>query len=259
MACVVRLEQLASAPPYANGLPQTIDIYGRASADCASVRVVVRAVGPGSPIIAQAVVPVGFAPNNGADLPGLFRFQFAVPAQLGLACGDLLFIEAICAVDPSCRDARHIPVLCKSPPAVGPVTSPPGGGSGGWPPSRCFWSAASAAMTFLAALVTLGLAVALMNASLIAAAAALFAISAAAWALWKFWCAPSFCVQFGVLCWVFKRAFILSLPTLGFTHNAMTALLLIGYGAVAGILVHRLQKAGCPVPSARQPLTQLPI
>ncbi|MEX0893609.1 MAG: hypothetical protein WEB88_15690 [Gemmatimonadota bacterium] len=46
---------------------------------------------------------------------------------------------------------------------------------------------------------------------------------------------------------------------IAFSSSALILLLVIGYGATAGLLVEALEENGCPVPSARQPLTQLPI
>jgi len=257
MVCTIRLEQISSSPPFASGgLPQTLEVYGRASNDCSSVRVSIAVAGPGSPTITNAVVPIGFPPDPGSDLPGLFVYRVALPGQLGLQCGDTLHVEAICIDDPQCRDVRDMVIDCKPAPAGG------GGGTGtngGWSPTRCFWTGVSAAMTLLAALVTLGIGIALMVPVTNAAAIVLFGIAAAAWALWAFWCGPGTCVRLAVLCWVFKRALILSIPTLGFTLSALVILLLVGYGSIAGILVDRLRRMGCPIPSALQPLTQIPL
>ena len=57
----------------------------------------------------------------------------------------------------------------------------------------------------------------------------------------------------------FKRAFIGSVFVLPFSSNAAIVLILICYGSAAGSLVLALRSRSCPVPSARLPLTQLPI
>lgn len=266
MACQIRIEGIGAGPPFPNGLPQAIAISGRTSADCTSLNLVVRVTGPGSPALVNTTVPVGIGDANvGAeDLPGLFLHQMALPSQLGLACGDPLFVEATCTSDPGCQDSGSFPIRCKPGPG-GDGDGDPGdddGNGNGWPPSRCFWTGVSSAMTLLAALTVFAIGIALMDAAMIATATALFAVAAAAWALWVFWCGPSWCVRMAVLCYVFKRAFIVSipvLPILGFGISALSILVVIGYGAIAGILVDRLQRNGCPVPSALGSITQIPL
>jgi hypothetical protein len=265
MACQIHIEGISAGPPYPGGLPQAIAVFGRTTADCTSVNLVVRVAGPGSPPLVSTTVPVGVGDSNVGPqgLPGLFVHQLALPSQLGLACGDVLFVEATCSDNPNCRDSGSSSITCK-PGSLGsgPGTGPgPGNGSGngGWPPSRCFWSGVSAAMALLAGLTLLGVGIALMDSVTTTAAVVLFGIAGLAWALWVFWCQPSTCVKLAVLCWVFKRAFIASIPILGFSISALSILVLIGYGAAAGILVDRLQRNRCPVPSALGPITQIPL
>lgn len=261
MACQVKIEGINAGPPFPGGLPQAIAVFGRTSADCTSLSLVVRIAGPGSPPIVSTTVPVGMSDANAGpqDLPGLFLYQLALPSQLGLACGDSLFVDATCSDNPGCRDCGPFAITCKpAPPGPGPDPGN-GHGNGGWPPSRCFWSGVSAAMTLLAGLTLLGVGIAVMNSATVTAAMVLLGVAGLAWALWIFWCQPSSCVRLAVLCWVFKRAFIASIPILGFTVSALSILVLIGYGAAAGILVDRLQRNRCPVPSALGPITQIPL
>jgi len=94
---------------------------------------------------------------------------------------------------------------------------------------------------------------------LLVAAFVMIGTAGGLWALWMIVCSPDICTKLGVLCWVFKRAFIGSLFVLPLSSNAAVVLILIGYGSVAGLLVITLRNRGCSVPSARLPLTQLPI
>lgn len=261
MACQVKIEGIGAGPPFPGGLPQAILVFGRTTADCTSLNLIVRVAGPGSPSLVSTTVPVGFGDANAGpqNFPGLFLHQLALPSQLGLACGDSLFVEATCSGNPSCRDSGAFSITCKpGSPGSGPGNGP-GSGNGGWPSPRCFWSGVSAAMTLLAGLTLLGLGIALINSATTTAAVVLFGIAGLAWALWVFWCQPSSCVKLAVLCWVFKRAFIASIPILGFSISALSILVLIGYGAAAGILVDRLQRNRCAVPSALGPITQIPL
>ena len=120
-------------------------------------------------------------------------------------------------------------------------------------------STGSAAMALLAALACIAIGIGTQNAIVLETGLALLPVVAVAWALWMFWCGPSLCTRLAVLCWVFKRGFIAALPVLFFSTNNMIILVIVGYGSVGGILVQVLRERGCPVPSARLPLTQIPI
>lgn len=257
--CEIRIEGVQAGPPYgAGGSPLQATVVARVSEGCDAVRLVVRVAGPGTPPLVDATVAADFSnADSGSEvLPGLVSHSFPVP-DVGLRCGDTVQVEATCASDPSCSDSAAVPIECKPAPGGGPGDD--GSDGGWWPPTRCMFTAAGSAMGLLAASASFAIGVGTQNAALVAAALAIAGIAGLSWALWTYWCAPSICTRLGVLCWVFKRAFIAAIPVLAFSTDTMIILVLIGYGAIAGILVIRLRDLDCPVPSARQPLTQIPI
>jgi hypothetical protein len=121
------------------------------------------------------------------------------------------------------------------------------------------FTAAGAAFGLLAALALIAIGVGMQNPVLLTVAAVLLGTVAISWSLWVFWCGPSLCVRLAVLCWVFKLGFIAAIPVLAFSSSAVIVLVIIGYGTMAGLLVHGLRARHCTVPSARRPLTQIPI
>lgn len=254
--CRIVIEGIHAGPPYVGGGPLAATVVARSSDHCPQVRVTVRATGPGSPVLADQTVAVDFAqPATGPDfLPGLVTLGFALP-PVGLRCGDMLHVEVRCSQDPSCAAGGSFAIACKPPPETGM----PGGDGGWWPPMRCLFTAAAAAMALLAALAAIAVGIGTQLPALLATGLGLVAVAAVAWALWVQWCGPSLCTRLAVLCWVLKRGFIAALPVLAFSTSAGIVLVAIGYGALAGILVHALRARNCPVPSARLPLTQIPI
>lgn len=271
--CKVTIEGVHAGPPYVLGnQPASITVVGRTSEDCNQVRLVIRIAGAGSPAIVDQIVAVDFPANQPGQLPGLVRKMVPLP-QVGLTCGDPLYVEMTSTHDATCSDSGQFAIECKPHPSAG---SGPGNGNGGappdgdngggngwtwppWPGTRCGWTAAGAAMGFIAALASLAIGIGTQNAPLIAAAIAIAALAGLSWALWTFWCERGFCARRIILCWVFKRAFIATLPVIAFSSSALIVLVLVGYGALAGILVNVLRERGCPVPSARSPFNHLPI
>jgi hypothetical protein len=270
MPCQIVLEGIEASPPYLLGnQPVTMTVTARCTADCTNARVIVRAAGPGSPALVDQVVVVQFPQPSGSPgpLPGLILLAFLPPSQLGLICGDYLRVEVTCEDDPSCLAAAMARVTCKPeppgtpPPRDDPENPDPGGPDPHphWPHWRCLFTAAAAAMALLAGLFNFALGVATQNGVLIDAGGLLLGVAAAAWALWDYWCDPDVCTRVGVLCWVFKRAFLAALPMIPFSTNMVILLVIIAYGSIAGLLVQWLQKRHCFVPAARGPLTQFPI
>jgi hypothetical protein len=266
MPCQISIQGLQTNPPYANGdEPTHLQVVGRSSAYCTRVRVVVYSAGPGSPTLFDQPLDVDFSNafgQTGIDF-GLIVATFNLP-QVGLRCGDQLYVEMRCVADPGCQAQGWFSIACKPRPQdLGGSSGTPGSGNGSgswtWPPSRCLFTAATAAFLLLAGLGLLALGIGTQNAASVAAGAGLIAAAGVAWALWEFWCGPTRCVRLGVLCWVFKRAFIVAIPVLFFSTAPMIVLVLIGYGSAAGLLVRALRASQCPVPSARLPLTQIPI
>jgi hypothetical protein len=261
MPCQVVIQGIQAGPPYALYSPQTLTVVGRTTADCTSVRVVVRAGGPASAVMHDQTVTTTVADAT-AVLSQLVVTNF-LAGSLGLECGDRLYVEMTCSQDAACSDQGMYVIACKPDPRPGGSDHTGNGNGNGWPPSRCLFTAAAGAMMLLAALTMIATGVALVQPAVVAAGLALVAAAAIPWSLWLFWCQPSTCVRLAVLCWVFKRAFIAALPfiPLALILSVATPILLviIAYGSVAGILVDRLVRRGCQVPSARRSLTQIQI
>jgi hypothetical protein len=286
MACQIEIESIQAEPPYfAGSQPNGASVIARAS-DCARVVVTVSVAGPGSQPVAMGEVGVDFsnAVMVGDATLGLVTFPFTVPA-VGLQCGDPLHVSVVCEADRGCAAEGLFPIKCKGiVPGTGttpggglpggePGSEPGGGqgwptgewptgwppGPGWWPPNRCAAAALLAADTLLAALVLLAAGVGWQRPGFVTIATAGLVAAGIAWALWLLWCAPSSCTKPAVACWVFKRAFIGTLAVLVFSTSAGVVFFAIGYGAVAGCLVNALRAQGCLVPSARLPLTQIPI
>ena len=265
--CQIVIEGLQADPPYVFGdQPTQATVVARSSDHCTRLRVTVRAAGSSSPAITDQEIDVDFSnavTGTGTTL-GLVTTTFLVP-PVDLQCGDQLWVEATCVQDASCTASGWFRIVCKPDPGGGgtPAGGPPGGGDDGgggrwWPPTRCIFTAAGSAMGLLAALALIAVGIGTRNVALLTAAAALIAVVGISWALWAYWCAPSTCVRLAVLCWVFKRGFIAALPVLAFSTNMVIVLVIVAYGAIAGILVDKLRAQGCAVPSARLPLTQIP-
>lgn len=266
--CHIHIEGIQATPPYLNGNePMYARIVARSSDHCSRMHVVVRAAGPDSPMLSSNEVEVDFSnalAESGIDL-GLVVSTFTLP-QVGLRCGDALYVEISCVQDPTCTANGWFPIVCKPAPAEGNGGAggvgggeDAGGGGTWWPPTRCMFTAAGAAFGLLAALALIALGTGMQNAAMITAAAVLLGTVAISWSLWVFWCAPSLCVRLAVLCWVFKRGFIAAIPVLVVSSSAIIVLVIVGYGATAGLLVHALRVRNCAAPSARRPLTQIPI
>ncbi len=263
--CNIVIEAIESVPPFNQGLPIEAVVSARSSHYCTEVNVRVHIAGPGSAdIINQSPCTVDFsgASSNPALLPGLITVPFTLPPIAELRCGDLLFVEVICAADTNCFGSGWLPITCKPAPGEpGSGSESPENGNGGphWPPWRCLFTAAAAAFALMAALACLAIGIGTHDSTSIARGIALLGASSLAWALWSYWCGPTRCVRLAVLCWVFKCGFLAALPVLFFSTNMVIILVIIAYGTIAGLLVQELRKLGCPVPSARQPLTQIPI
>jgi hypothetical protein len=265
--CQIIIEGIQSGPPYSSGLPTEAVVVARSSQHCAEVHVRVHIAGPGSPDIINQFVTVDFsgASSDPNLLPGLIKLRFEWPSIVELHCGDRLFVEVTCQQDANCSASGSFTIDCK--PAPGEPGSGTdddddnnGNGNGnGWPPIRCLFTAAGAAFALLAALACIAIGIGTVNPTSLATGIALLGASSLAWALWAYWCGPSRCVRLAVLCWVFKCGFLAALPVLFFSINMTIILVIIAYGSIAGLLVQELRKHGCPVPSARQPLTQIPI
>jgi hypothetical protein len=259
MACQVVIEGIRAGPPYSGDQPHSATVAGRTTHDCLQVRFKVRAGGPASSIIVDQTVATTITDPGGA-LPRVATVAFSLTGQT-IACGEQLYVEMICANDPSCLDSGMIVVACKpSPDEVPPTTQPPPSQP---PLSRCLVFGAGSAIMLVLALVTFAIGVATSSPATTAAAAAIAVAALVLWQLWVFFCHPSLCARLAVLCWTFKRAFIFSLvfvpllPTL--LVSVMIILVIISYGSIAGILVERLIRRGCRVPSGRLPITQIPF
>jgi hypothetical protein len=263
--CNIVIEGITSIPPYNQGLPIEAVVVARSSHYCTEVNVHVHIADPSSEdLINRPPFTVDFsgASSNPALLPGLIAVPFALPPIAEFRCGDLLFVEVTCVADSNCFAHDWFPINCKPAPGEpGSGTGEPGNGNGGphWPPTRCLFTAAAAAFALMAALACIAIGIGTQNSTSIATGIALLGASSLAWALWSYWCGPTRCVRLAVLCWVFKCGFLAALPVLFFSTNMVIILVIIAYGTIAGLLVQELRKYGCPVPSARQPLTQIPI
>jgi hypothetical protein len=263
--CQIVLEQLQASPPYVSGnQPSRVTVQARATGDCRRARVTLR-VAAGAAVIATQSVTVVHGPSAVLPLTGLITATFALPS-VGLQCGDPLFVEVVCLDDAACAARGMLAIHCKPDPGGdgpgGGGDGPGGGGDGpggGWPAARCLVSAVAATTMLLAALSLIAYGVGTSNAGPVALGTGLLAPAGVAWALWRTWCQPSRCVRLGVLCWVFKRGFLLAIPVIPLSTNVAIILVLIAYGSVAGILVQELRRRGCSVPSARLQLSQLPI
>jgi hypothetical protein len=264
MACQIQIEGFQAGPPYSGNSPITVTVRGRTSGDCAQVRVIVKPTPTAIWPLFTQVLNVDYSSAVPSDpFTGLFTATFPLVAA-NLECGDELYVTANC-VDGSCSAGGMFPIECKPAPNGGNNgnghNGNNGNGHGGngnpWPPSRCLVSGITAAEALLGALAAFALAIAIHSPVAWAAGVVALAIFAAAWALWLFWCGPDICTRTGVICWVFKRAFIASWAAIPFSTDALTLLVIMGYGSVAGLLVARLQAIHCTVPSSRRPITSI--
>lgn len=259
----VWIDQLQGDGPFFGGAPSSLRVIVRTDADCQQVSISVRVTDASSPLLASATVFVSF--QSTAPAQGLAVLQFSPPAGVTLKCGDTLYIEALCSGAGNAPDARTLPIMCKPDPNGGSGGGGGNGGGGGgpggpsWPPMRCLFTAAAAAYAMLAGLESFAIGIGTQDAALLAAGTALLAAAGLSWALWKYWCGPSSCVRIGLLCYVFKMALLGALPVIAFSTSASIILVIVAYGSIAGVLVTRLRALHCPVPSARLPITQLPL
>ncbi|HSS18989.1 MAG TPA: hypothetical protein VLL54_02845 [Pyrinomonadaceae bacterium] len=263
--CQIVIEGIQAGPPYtSDGLPTEAIVVARSSHYCDEVHVQVHIADAGSQNIADQNVTVDFsgASSDPALLPGLITLRFDLPPLSEFRCGDLLFVEITCVADEGCTKHDWFPIQCKPAPGEPGSGSDNGNGNGNgghWPPLRCLFTAAAAAFALLAALACIAIGIGTQNPTSLATGIALLGASSLAWALWAYWCGPGLCVRLAVLCWVFKCGFLAAIPVLFFSTNMVIILVIIAYGSIAGLLVEKLRKHNCPVPSARQPLTQIPI
>jgi hypothetical protein len=247
MACQVVILSIIAAPPYIGNRPLAAAVAGRTTDDCAHVRFVVRAGGPSSAVITDQIVDTAVSDPGGA-LPRIATATFPVIGTI--ACGDQLYVEMSCTDVSSCQDSGFVMVECKPPPDGQPI-------------SRCLLFGAGSAVMLVLGLVTFATGVAMSSPATIAWAAAVLGLALMLWQLWMFFCHPSLCTRLAVLCWAFKRAFIFSLAFVPLLVplwvSATIMLVIIAYGSIAGILVNLMMRRGCRIPSARLPITQVPV
>ena len=246
--CRIEIQGASAGPPYVpGGWPIEVTVTARCTDHCQQARVIVRDPALGSLVVADQTVAVDFSQAGSApdELTGIVSLRFTL-IPLSKGCGDQLQVQVTCSQDQACTATKTITVICKPPPP-----------SIGW--NWCRLWVLLAAGTLFAALVLIATGVGMQQFGLLVAAFVMIGTAGGLWALWMIVCSPDICTKLGVLCWVIKRAFIGSLFVLPLSSNAAVVLILIGYGSVAGLLVITLRNRGCSVPSARLPLTQLPI
>jgi len=246
--CRIEIQGVSTGPPYVpGGWPIDVTVTARCTDHCQQARVIVRDPALGSLVIADQTVTVDFSQAGSApdELTGIVSHRFTL-IPLSKRCGDQLRVEVRCSQNQDCAATKTIAITCKPP--------PPGIG---W--NWCRLWVLLAAGTLIAALLLIAAGIGMQQFGLIVAALVMIGIAGGLWALWIVFCSPDICTKLGVLCWAFKRAFIGSLFVLPLSSNASVVLVLIGYGSAAGLLVLALRNRDCTVPSARLPLTQLPI
>jgi hypothetical protein len=200
----------------------------------------------GSLVVADQTVAVDFSQAASApdELKGVISLHFTL-IPLSKRCGDQLQVQVTCSQDQACTATDYFDRLQTPPPNIG------------WNWCRLWILFATGIL--VPALILIAAGFGMQQSALILAALVMIGIAGGLWALWMIVCSPDICTRLGVLCWVFKRAFIGSLFVLPFSSNAAIVLILICYGSAAGSLVLALRSRSCPVPSARLSLTQLPI
>lgn len=273
MPVTLQIDNVSAGPPYVGNVPQGFSIQGRASAGCAQVRVIARPT-PDGPSLRDEVVPVVVPPGGTGDpvFTGVFSLQVPLPPILNFACGVPVWVHAVAVEDPSAFVSTSWPIECKPAPPGSPGNGGPGSnndpGDGDptddwrwpWPPFVvCPMLGRAFVVALLAALTALALGVATGSPATLAAAAGAFVLAATAYALWMYWCLVNECVRLGAFCWVFKHAFIATIPIAFPLQSAGAGLLWLLYGSAAGICVVRLRALRCPVPSGRSSLGQLPF
>lgn len=246
--CRIEIQGASAGPTYLpGGWPIQVSVTARCTDHCQQARVIVRDPALGSLVVADQTVAVDFSQAASApdELKGVISLHFTL-IPLSKRCGDQLQVQVTCSQDQACTATRTISIDCKPPPP-----------NIGWNWCRLWILLATGIL--VPALILIAAGFGMQQSALILAALVMIGIAGGLWALWMIVCSPDICTRLGVLCWVFKRAFIGSLFVLPFSSNVAIVLILICYGSAAGSLVLALRSRSCPVPSARLSLTQLPI
>jgi hypothetical protein len=263
---------VAEAPFQSGGEPDWVSLAVRVN-DCTDVVATVDVPLPdGRRLLDHQTIHVDY-PLLPADpaLPGLAIWRFRLPqAPVGLHCSDVVNVEVYCEAHTNCVATKPLPIRCKwiSPGQPGDDGNPDvdngnnqnGNGGINWPSLGCLSSGLTGAMILLFALAGLAFGIALANAATINSSIGAIVFAAGLLGTWAALCPRSWCTKVGVMCWVFKWAFILSLLMLVFvTINPLIILVVVTYGSIAGLLVSLLRANGCLVPSSRLFITQLPL
>ena len=248
--------EVQSDGPLIAGFVTAVNVIGHASRNCTRVHVTVRTSQLGTTLFSgdattqyQAIQPGTSASDQAND--GLWQIQFSV-ALNGLHCGDELWVEAQC-IDGggTCQTQGTQGIQCKQTPGTWPWPDPPQIACPRW--GRIFLELLFIALVLIAAGVS--------AASVATIAAGLVALAAAAGmrAFWEGWCVPPRCVFWGGVVWVYKWATLAAL-LLAIGYRSFAGwLVMIAYGIVTGWIALYLQRRHCRVPSARTPLSQLPL
>jgi hypothetical protein len=267
-AARIALSELGSQPPYLNGMqPQILWVSGRVSRNCARLAVTVRFAPNALPLFRGEVAPVfpalaagadTNAPEHDAGWTASFGFDPLAPPFNALHCGVSLYVEAqpaVAGVDGAATATLRL--SCKGAPATGGGTGTGGqpGGGDWWPwplpPSiMCRRLRELYGAALVAALLAVAAAACWPSVNTWAWAAAAIGAAAVALGAWRWWCVPTGCEIWGVVCWAAKNSTLAVLGLALATMSGLGLLVVALCGAIAGIAVGRLHQHRCHVPPA---------
>lgn len=248
-----------------------ISLYGRATGHFERLQVTVNLEHePGAvPPLLEGEVQPSFGASGE---PVLWSLSFGQQSVAGLECGGRLWVEVRAIQgsgvgDPDSVISGSHKIFCKdSPKATGRFDDeePPPPNWPGWlgpPEVACPGFGRAFVVALLTGLVLLVIAAATLSLASWVGGLASLGMAGALLATWAWWlpCAPGRCLVLSAILWALKWSTIFGAAIAVLNKSIPALVLVLGYGAAAGMIVVLLRSLRCSVPSARTTLHQLPL